>query len=158
MSTFEVREVFRLAMQIEQNGGEFYMAAQAAAQAPEVKKIFAFLAHEEARHLSFFQRCFERLNADASVTFPKTADEYLKFLADHHVFHQLLDAQNFAKITAVGDIIRKAAQFEKDSILLFTEIARLVDAHDRPALEQIVEEEKKHLLSVYHVLEQIKQQ
>ena len=62
---FNADEVFRVAIQIEENGKNFYEQAQIKTNDEAVKNLFAFLAHEEVKHKEKFSRLKELLPESA---------------------------------------------------------------------------------------------
>jgi rubrerythrin len=56
-------EAVRIAMDREQKAREFYLASAAVVADPGVKKMFEFLAREEARHFELLEREYDRFIA-----------------------------------------------------------------------------------------------
>jgi len=55
-----LRDLFRVAVLIEENGKDFYLKMEARAGRPETKKLCAWLAAEEDRHRLFAQAHLDR--------------------------------------------------------------------------------------------------
>ncbi|NDV22646.1 ferritin family protein [Desulfovibrio sp. JC022] len=145
---FSANEVAELAMRIEQKGQAFYLLAADEAKDPAAKEFFEFFAEEESRHELFFRDMRDRIG---SIEIPPGSDyeeytQYVMALVDSH------DVFNFDYTAAFKDedfnfeqAVRAAMRFEKDTILLFTELKRMVPDTERKFVEECIDEERKHL-------------
>ncbi|MFW5499662.1 MULTISPECIES: ferritin-like domain-containing protein [unclassified Maridesulfovibrio] len=145
---FSANEVAELAMRIEQKGQAFYLLAADEAKDPGAKEFFEFFAEEESRHELFFRDMRDRIG---SIEVPPGSDyeeytQYVMALVDSH------DVFNFDYTEAFKDesfnfeqAVRAAMRFEKDTILLFTELKRMVPDAERKFVEECIDEERKHL-------------
>ncbi|HAS88199.1 MAG TPA: rubrerythrin [Desulfovibrio sp.] len=145
---FSANEVAELAMRIEQKGQAFYLLAADEAKDPAAKEFFEFFAEEESRHELFFRDMRDRIG---SIEIPPGSDyeeytQYVMALVDSH------DVFNFDYTEAFKDeafsfeqAVRAAMRFEKDTILLFTELKRMVPDSERKFVEECIDEERKHL-------------
>ena len=92
---FNADEVFKIAIEIEENGRLFYEKAQAKTNDQDVKKIFADLAGEEVQHKARFTALRDELPdkaAEGTVWDPDNEmDQYLQMMADMHVFRTSAD-------------------------------------------------------------------
>jgi rubrerythrin len=159
MSTyFSVDDVFRMGIDIECNGQDFYHCAAAKATDPRTKALFNELIKQEKKH----EALFERLLAHLPVLPVHTSDfgphgesdMYLKALADTHVFNASADdiERMVAKCKTVEDVIDLAVRFEKESILFFL----WVKDHTRPEwgrdkIDQLIQEEQGHIVRLAHI-------
>jgi rubrerythrin len=151
MYGFNAGEVFKVAIEIEENGRQFYEKASALAGSPETKKVFQELGAEEVKHKARFTELMNELPASttgATVWDPDNEiDQYLKMMADMHVFRK---ADNVAVLLgSAGDqkaALKLAIQFEKDSIVFFAEMQTLAEnAEGQAKIGQLVVEEQSHL-------------
>ncbi|NDV25634.1 ferritin family protein [Desulfovibrio sp. JC010] len=145
---FSANEVAELAMRIEQKGQAFYLLAADEAKDPAAKEFFEFFAEEESRHELFFRDMRDRIG---SIEVPPGSDyeeytQYVMALVDSH------DVFNFDYTAAFKDeafnfeqAVRAAMRFEKDTILLFTELKKMVPDTERKFVEECIDEERKHL-------------
>ena len=148
---FNAGEVFKVAIEIEENGRQFYDKASALAGSPETKKVFQDLGAEEVKHKARFTALMNELPASttgSTVWDPDNEiDLYLKMMADMHVFGT---ADKVASLIAkMGDqvaALKLAIQFEKDSIVFFAEMQTLAENSEAKAkIGQLVAEEQSHL-------------
>jgi rubrerythrin len=148
---FNAGEVFKIAVQIEENGRLFYEKALTRADHPQVRDIFDDLGREELKHKARFT---ELLNALPEKTTGTTVwdpqgemDQYLKMMADMHVFRTADGVEaRIAGLTGPKDALELAIQFEKDSIVFFAEMQTMTESADaQKEIGQLVREEQAHL-------------
>jgi rubrerythrin len=151
MYGFNAGEVFRISLDIEENGRLFYEKAAAVTNNPEVKKIFEDLGQEETKHKERFAALMSELpdtTTKETVWDPQgEIDQYLKMMADLHVFRKSDNVH--ALLSEAGDekgALKLAIQFEKDSIVFFAEMQSLSENEEsRKKIGQLVREEQEHL-------------
>ena len=140
-------EIVDIAKKIETFGVAFYDEAARRAKVPEVRKLFEFLCGEEKKH----ERAFEKLLAGM----PSAGDEwrdreeylgYLSILAEDLVFPEPEVARRMAAdLPDEKAALSRALDFEKESILYFHEMRGMIREEDRSILDQLIDEERKHL-------------
>ncbi|WP_432735487.1 ferritin-like domain-containing protein [Maridesulfovibrio sp. FT414] len=145
---FNANEVVELAMRIEQKGQAFYLLAADEATDPGAKEFFDFFATEESKHEMFFRDMRDRLG---NIEIPPGSDyeeytQYVMALVDSHdVFNFDYTAAFQDEEFTFEDAVRAAMRFEKDTILLFTELKRMVPEAERKIVEACIDEERGHL-------------
>jgi len=148
---FNAKDVFRIALEIEENGQAFYEKAQARIDDEEVKEIFRNLAVEETSHKKRFQELMAKLPAEAaSPTVQDPNDElagYIKMMADEHVFRTREGVDAYvSRIRSAEDALKMAIQFEKDSVLFFLTMQDATEeGKGRDYIHLLVKEEQEHL-------------
>jgi rubrerythrin len=144
-------EIFRVGVQIEENGREFYRLAAAEASEPEVRDLCRGLAEWESRHVDLFESMRRSLPASArqGAGFDPDSEEqsYLKAAADSHVFLKDKKVATLLADCRTGrDILELAIGFEKDSVVFYSAMIKVVPAeYGGPSLAALVEEELKHV-------------
>ncbi|MFZ2445935.1 MAG: ferritin family protein [Syntrophobacteraceae bacterium] len=147
--SFNAAEVYKIAIQIEENGKRFYEETQKSIDPPEVKKLFAELAQQEVEHKKKFESLMARLPPESSaptVWDPENEmDKYIKMMADDHVFvADIKDQISLAKDAASA--LKLAIQFEKDSVLFFLSLEdAAAGKKDQELIKTLVKEEQDHL-------------
>ena len=149
---FNAEEVLKMAEQIEKNGQEFYRNASNAVDDFEVSRLLSDLAEWEKGHEALFASMRKELSSEEKT---QTAIDpyceaalYLKAMADNHVFKQ---QTNKPLSMLEGDkstekIIDLAIQFEKDSLLFFLGLERLVSPRlGKDRVYNIIDEEIGHI-------------
>jgi rubrerythrin len=148
---FNAGEVFKIAIDIEQNGQDFYEKAQAKTDDQTVKSIFSELAGEEIKHKARFKALMDELPDSAigsTVWDPDNEiDQYLKMMADMHVFSKNASVdEQLASVDGALGALKLAMQFEKDSIVFFAEMQNLAENdQSKEKIGQLVREEQEHL-------------
>lgn len=135
-------DVLTAAVEIERRGFAFYRRAAESAVSPEDKEFFAFMAKEEQRHEKIFEDMLLRAGG-LDLPASSSEGEYLEYvdllLNSHCMFLPgQLHGMN-------EDPLRQAIAFEKDTILFFSAMLRLVSPADRAQVEACIEEEQRHI-------------
>ena len=158
---FNANEVFKIGIEIEENGKRFYDRVLDMTEESGVKDLFRRLAAAEVEHKARFQAWQEALPPSArenTVWDPENeTDQYLKMMADMHVFksNQPFD-EVMAGIQSVEDALRLAMQFEKDSIVFFLAVQESTEEKKgKELIGQLVDEEKEHLKSLSMELKRV---
>jgi len=148
---FNAGEVFKVAIQIEENGRKFYEDSQKNIESAEVRALFADLALQEIGHKRKFETLLAQIPPESTtpaVWDPENEiDQYVKMMADLHVFV----SSAIVKIRVDGirdafDALKLAIEFEKDSVLFFLSIREAASGkNDREFINSLVKEEQEHL-------------
>jgi rubrerythrin len=160
---FNAGEVFKIALQIEDNGRLFYETAAAKPFSTEIVQLFKGLAQEEISHKAIFTHLLKELpqkTAASTVWDPDNElDQYLKMMAGEHVFNQKPEAltARVNQLQTPADAIRLAMAFERDTIVFFLELEAASEKYDdsRAQIKKLVDEERKHLARLTRMLEKV---
>ena len=146
-NVFDGAQIVDLAVRVEKNGAAFYDVASKVATSVEAKRVFDYLISEEKRHLALFHDMLRGLQlARPKEQYEGEWDAYLVAAAAEHVFSSDASAKSvIGRVSNQQDAIQLAIGFEKDSIILFHEIAELVSGKDKEVVEKLMNEEKDHL-------------
>ncbi len=149
------KEFLELAIEIERNGYNFYeLAAQD--KSKEVRDILMQLAGREREHEHTFRDMLTRVGGYVAEN-PCENYQYIKDLADSSIFtgkqaQALLTQKTMTDITAV----EAGISFEKDSILLYSEVRGMVPRQDQDIIDMITNEEKKHLSELMYLANKVR--
>ncbi len=149
--TFNAFEVFEIAEQIERNGTNFYIRAAELFDDPDICQMFLRLAEWEKEHERTFTRMKQQLSEQSRQASDSEPDDLLpdpRIMAGLAVFGirsdpagELRDRQD--KI----DIIRRAVEKEKDSIVFYHGLKEFVPAGtNKKKIDDIIKEEMKHIV------------
>lgn len=159
---FNAGEVFKVALKIEDNGRLFYEKAASMPFPETLSKLFASLAKEEIEHKAVFQTFLNKLpqNVTAATVWDpdKELDQYLKMMADQHVFNRpASEIETMLTETATPVAALKMAMgFEKDTVVFFLECMENSDSDEsRAFIGHLVEEERKHLRKLADIFQKI---
>jgi len=148
---FNADEIFKIGVQIEVNGRNFYTVAAQKTDNPDIKKLLGELAYWEERHIVIFENLRKELSA-----LPDTMDEfdpdnmvhlYLKSIADSKVFvkGQKMDGV-IDKCNSPADILAAALTFEKDSVVFYSSIKEAVRSDlGKADIDKLIREELLHV-------------
>lgn len=148
---FNADEVFKIGVQIEKNGREFYLAAASKVTDPDLKKLFTSLADWEKKHVSTFEEFRSALPStikNENIYDPEnTIHLYLKSVADSTVFVQGIDTDEMiASCKSPVDILKKALGFEKDSVVFYSSMKSITPENlGKVDLDKIILEELNHI-------------
>lgn len=148
---FNAAEVFKIAVEIEENGKKFYETALKVIDDVGVKKLFQELAAQEVEHKKKFQSLSSQLTPDVASPIvwdpDNDLDQYIKMMADQHVF--ISDAglnEQLARVKDVRSALKLAIEFEKDSVIFFLSMLEATEGKKgQDLVELLVKEEREHL-------------
>lgn len=142
---FNAKDIFEMAIKIEQNGAVFYRDAANSMEAAKHKDFLLELADMEDAHEKTFASMLKDLSQ--SETFSNTFDPedenvlYIKALADTRVFFQKEKPDKSLK-----GILSSAIQAEKDSITFYLGMKEMIPAKlGQSKIDYIIKEEMSHI-------------
>jgi rubrerythrin len=155
--SFSGNEIIELGIQIEKNGRDFYNALVKQSKNSEAKKIFEHLAEQEEKHIDVFQLLLDSVEKyEPAESYPEEYFSYMRALAGAHVFTQKDKGKEIAKsITTDKEAIDMGIGFEKDSILLFEGMKKIVPKKDLEIVGKLITEEQNHLRELSELKEKI---
>jgi rubrerythrin len=158
---YNAEELMELAIQIETNGRRYFLEMAEKTENEKVREIFTYLAREEESHLDNFVTIRDKLSQKAEEII--VADEYttpemygyVKAMFDGRIFPNLKSYDEIAgEIKNDEQAIYHAIGFEKDTIMFFTEILKMLGEKDenRPLIEELIRQEKIHIARLFTLL------
>jgi len=143
--TFNIDEIFEIALQMEKNGVEFYRKAAAESADPKIRELLTDLAEMELEHQKTFTKLRnERVESNESARFYDPNGEaalFLKAMADTRAFFE-----REIDLTSPREILKEAIQAEKDSIALYLGMKEIVpNLAEKTQMDSIIDEEKSHI-------------
>jgi rubrerythrin len=148
---FNADEVFKIGVQIEKNGRDFYLAAAAKTTDTDLKKLFSELASWETRHAALFEdlrtKLPESIKNDNIYDPENNIHLYLKSVADNTIFIQGNIMENVVKAcNSAVEILEKALNFEKDSVVFYSSMKEIVPGDlGKSEVDKLVLEELFHV-------------
>ena len=160
---FNAGEVFNIALRIEENGHKFYKLAAAKPFPTEIVKLFNDLSKEELAHKDKFLHLLKDVpvaSKSSTVWDPDNElDQYLKMMADQHVFQTDPEAieEMFKGINTPIEAVKMAMCFERDTIVFFLELQYAAEQYDesREQIKKLVNEERSHLARLAKILQSL---
>lgn len=148
---FNADEIFKIAVQIEKNGADFYKKAASFAVNSKVKDKLLNLAEMEIIHEAVFANMRKELNEQETETAIYDPDEetqlYLEAFAKGHVFNIRAEpAKELKGNETTREILQKAVGLEKDSILFYLGVKDMVPDHlGKEKIDNIIAQEMGHV-------------
>ena len=146
-NVFAGSEIVELGIQIEKNGRDFYNTLIGQSKNQKAKDIFKYLAGEEQKHIATFQKILNSVQKyEPQEAFPGEYFAYMRSLASEYVFTQKDKGSQVAKDTKSDkEAIGLGIGFEKDSIIFYQGMKKVVPQHDYRLLDELVAQEQDHL-------------
>jgi rubrerythrin len=140
-------EVVKLGIQVEKNGKDFYSILAEQSKIPKTKQIYQYLAKEEEKHITTFKQIAEKLeDYKPAQSYEGEYLAYMSALAAEYVFTKEYQGKQIAKnIQTEKEAIELGIGFEKDSIIFFEGMKRLVPEDDKEIIDKLIAEEEIHL-------------
>lgn len=142
------KEIVELGVEIEKNGQSFYKTLARHSKERKIKDIFLFLSTEEGKHIKVFEKILQE-HAPRLTNPGIFFDDYFAYLsdlADAAVFTQPEQGKKIAsKVKSTKEALRLAIGFEKDSIVFYEGMKKLVPGRDRAFIDAVIMQEERHL-------------
>lgn len=149
------KEFLEVAIEIERNGYKLYELASENKD-KEVRDILLQLAGREREHEHTFRDMLTRVDGYVPED-PCENYEYIKSVADSSIFTgERVQALMTKRAMTDIEAVEAGIGFEKDSILLYSEVRGMVPRQDQDIIDMIVNEEKKHLSELNHMANKIR--
>jgi rubrerythrin len=147
---FNVAELVRIAIEDETSGVVFYDQIAKKTANPQLKKIFEGLAAQERYHKKRFEEMYESLGARPQrEEYPGEYSQYLRTLTDGRAFPDPQTASRKALECATdAQAIDLASQFERDTLILVSEMKGLLPESDAAIVNELIREEQSHLVTL----------
>jgi len=153
MKTYQLEDIFKFAVDVEEQGKRFYDAGSQQAGRDEVKDLFAWLAKEEMKHAKKFLK-FQKAYSRKGDSFKADArlDGLLNTYMRGMIFPDLANVkEDLARMdrNPMLSLVRTAMGVETNSILFYEEMKSLLGEEEtKDALSKIVREEQGHLVKL----------
>lgn len=154
---FAGSEIVEIGIQIEKNGRDFYNALVKKSKNLKAQEIFKFLAAEEEKHMAIFKTILEKTEKYE----PQGLDvddyfAYMNALASEHIFTQANKGEEIARKTKSDrEAIDLGIGFEKDSIIFYEGMKKVVPEYDLKVVDEIIAQEQNHLKTLTELKVQI---
>ena len=158
--TYSATEIMEMAVETEKGGKLFYEAVAAQSKDEALKGLFTYLADQEKQHINVFVTIAKTIKV-AADEMPANWEEvslYLKAVTESRYFlggDKALSAAKSAKTTEQA--VNTALAFEKETLLFYLEVADMVQAVNRAAVEALIREERAHVRKLTGFLQTCRQ-
>ena len=141
-SITSIETVLDLAVWLEKHGQVFYEKARQSATDAGIKELFGALAAEEGKHCAIYTDLYE-FYTGKSAEGEELLGEYGKFI--QLLIREIADALDFDEVLTQQELIARALQFEKNTLLYFNEVKPLFRGKTGTIIDAICREEKRHI-------------
>lgn len=147
---FAGSEIVEIGVQIEKNGRDFYNALVKQSKNSKAIQIFKYLAGEEEKHIVVFQKILDSVEKyEPPESYPGEYFAYMNALASEYIFTQKDKGKEIAKkIKSDKQAVDKGIGFEKDSIIFYEGMKKVVPAYDHKILAELISQEQSHLMQL----------
>lgn len=146
-------DLFDMAIQVEKDAQAFFKEAASYYASSQARRMLLDLAAMEAEHEAIFQALKERIDEEGRAGTPIAlhARQDLPMIAAG-VFvdgiHRQL-AEQFTGREKPHEIVRRAIEFEKDTIVFLVDLKNFLDAPaDKAHIDSIIREELGHVVKL----------
>lgn len=143
MQEISIKKAIETAIRAEELGIGYYseLAKQYSKQ-PEIKKMFELLAKDEVDH----KRQFTEMMKDVQDKQVVISDLDEAFFRSVDISRFFSDMESVDTSIDPLDVLRRALQFEKESVLFYQQIRDLIGPDD--TMDRIIAVEKKHVSQI----------
>jgi len=149
---FSAQDILNIAIRLENNGEQTYLDARQHTSDKNLQDLLNWIAEEEKSHAHWFNQLKNRLS--------KGEDHHLMAQFSRALVEDVVQEQSFSlqevdfeAIHTADEMIRTFIGFEEDTIAFYEILKSFIDD---PAiarqLEQIIDEEKKHVAQFQQLL------
>jgi len=144
---FAGSEIVEIGVQIEKNGYDFYTILTNQSKNAKAKDVFKFLAGEEEKHIVIFRGILDAVQKyEPPESYGGEYFAYMNALASEYVFTQKDMGKEIAKkIANDKEAIDLGIGFEKDSIVFYEGMKKVIPEYDLKLINQLIAQEQKHL-------------
>jgi rubrerythrin len=147
---FNADEIFEMAEEIERQGARFYEKAAGIFKEPAVKDMLKGLSAMEVGHEKMFSKMRSAILSDTYKGYDpdEMAAAYIKSFTDGKVFdYKKGPADLITENTTLLDVLKMALDAEKNSIVFYTGIKKIVpEDFGKDSIDKIIAEEMKHIV------------
>lgn len=157
VNIFAGSEIVELGIQIEKNGRDFYNTLGERSKNQKAKEKFKYLAGEEEKHIAVFQKILDSVHKyEPPETYPGEYFAYMNALARDYVFTEKDKGREIAKnVKGDKEAINLGIGFEKDSIIFYGGMKRIVPEYDHKIVDKLVSQEQDHLRQLSELKESL---
>ena len=145
-----ISEILRFAIQIEEQGYQFYIETLKKIKESRILELFQFLADEEFKHQQIFKHILKKIG---SFTPPESYkgeyEGYMKGFLKSNILKNLDSIkETINSVETIDDAIMIALDFERDSIVWYTAIKKYLGEDNKEIVEKIIQEELNHIFKI----------
>ncbi len=150
---FIVEEIVEIGIQIEINGKDFYDGVVKKSKDKKAKELFKYLAEQEGKHIEVFRNILGTVKQyHPKEAYPQEYFAYMNSIASGHIFTQKDKGKETAKsVKNEIEAVNMGIRFEKESIIFYEEMKKIMPEENVKVLEDLIGEEQKHLADLTNI-------
>ncbi len=141
-SITSLESVLDLAVWLEKHGQDFYERASLETDDAGLKETFSALAEEERKHCAIYTDLYE-MYTGKSAEGEALLGEYGKSI--QLLIKEITDSLEFKGVQSQEELIGRALQFEKNTLLYFAKVKPLFRGKAGALIDAVCREEKRHI-------------
>jgi rubrerythrin len=155
---FSPQEILRIAIKVEENGKALYGALESKTKDEKLKKMWQYLKEQEEEHRKTFQGMLDNVGDYIVDEFrPGEYEAYLRAIASGYIFTQeLIEKKTKELFSSDLEAVEFGLYIEKESILTYSALRDYVLTAKQPVLDKVIDEEKKHLVQLTLLKDQMR--
>ncbi|MBN1794874.1 MAG: ferritin family protein [Candidatus Omnitrophica bacterium] len=148
MNILKLPEVFDVGIEKEKKRRDFYeQVARQFAGEGEVKELFSRLRDWEETHIQKFTELRKSSKGhETTESYPGELADYTDALLDDTLYREVAPDAFGSNVKTPLDAVQYGIGFEKDAILFFRELLPYIEPNAKKAIEQLISEEKQHIV------------
>lgn len=152
-------QMLEMAVQMEQGGRAFYLAAAETTSSAEAAEAFRWLADGESEHERTFQDMLNETQGsdDWAESYEGEHTGYVEALLHSRALPNAEQGETLAAQSADARYaLEFALEFQKDSVVFYSEMLQFARGEHRQTVERLVAEEKRHVARILELIRQPK--
>lgn len=151
--SFSPQEIIGVAINVEKNGKDLYERLEFQERDNKLKNIWAYLKEQEEVHRKDFQKMLDHLKDYVLYEFNSGEYEaYLRAISSLYIFtNERIKEKLQEGFKSELESIDFALGVEKESIITYSELKPYILLERQPVLDKIIDEEKKHLVQLVSI-------
>lgn len=146
-NVFNAAEIIDMGIEKERKRRDFYGYTASKFKDKDMKELFSDLRDWEDAHIKKFTQIRDTLEeSEATESYAGELADYAKATIDDILYKRISAEWFAANVREPLDAIRYGMGFEKDAILFFGELLKYMAPAHREKVQELIDEEKKHLL------------
>ncbi len=159
-SSYNIEEVFDIAVEIETRGAAFYIKAAERTEDSEVRDLFRSLSQMEEKHIQAFTGMKQEYLAEKEKMNVYDPDDemsrYLEQVAQGHGWEgKSLPDTEFTGHESLEEVLECAISAEKASIDFYVGVKECVSPAQREKVDEILQEEMRHIVKLKDYLQKL---
>ncbi len=139
-----IEDLFNTLIALEVYGVEMYTKLSKNTDDMEAFRLFEKLAQQEEEHMKLYRTLQKKYSSSEPVD--SEYRKYLQALIKNSFFKEV----DYSSITDLRQALDLAIKLEKETILFLQETHSLLDSSAKETLDEVINEEKRHLAMLYN--------